>query len=265
MKPQLRFYLHHRYPHGMHNAHRYRTPNRRNQHRASRPGASLLNTPALPAQGSSKNPFPGIAPSLPPDRTGSPSHHAENSRIGHSVLRLQRLTMCNTGGCLKRVALETMGGTILRSLLQIRGAGLRHTMRLRSLKAIGLVVDRTGEDYLTKAKARNHLHAQNSGHLLACHLVQLTILSASVLQVHPERLGSRLARRYREERMSPRRELLLDQIGRKISPTGEVHLHQGIRRKTRQSRIISLSADVSGYMTVSRIGLLRPQSQPLAC
>lgn len=243
----------------MHNTHRYGTPNRRNQHRVSRPGASLLNTPALPTQGS-MNRFPGIAPSLRPDRTESPSHHAAKTRTGRSALRLQRLTICNTGGCLKRVALETTGGTTPRSLLQIRGVGLRHMMRLQSSRVTELAVGRTGGGYLTKAKARNHLHAQNSGHLLTYHLVQLTTLLASVLQVHRERLGSRLALRYSGERMSPRRELLLGQIGQKISPAGEDHLHQGIQRRTRQPQIISLNADVSGYVAVFRVGYLRPQS-----
>lgn len=53
--------------------------------------------------------------------------------------------------------------------------------------------------------------------------------------------------------MNPRRGLSLGQIGQKISPTGEYHPHQGMRRRTRQSRITFLSVDVSECVAVPPI------------
>lgn len=236
-------------------AHRRGTPNRRNKSHASPPRAFPLNTPALPAQNSTSRTL-GNARSSRTDRT---SPHAANTRTGHNAIQFQQRTMCSTEVCSKVAALET-GGAIPRSLLRIRGADLRLPMRPRSLRATGPVVDRMGEGYLTKAGVLKTLRAQGSGHLLTCLPVQSTTRLVSVLQVLRERFESHPALHYGVERMKPRKGLSLGQIGRKTSPTEEDHLRQDFRR-TRRSWITSLNADVSGEVTVPRVGALRFQLQ----
>ena len=254
-KQPLRFYPNHQYPPMKRSAHRRGIPNRRNKYHASHPRVFPLNTPALPAQNSMSHTF-GIAQSSRTDRT---SLHAANTRTGHNALQLQHRTMCSTEVCSKVAALET-GGATPRSLPRIRGVDLRLPTRLRSLRATGPVVDQTGGGYPTKAGAQKILRVQGSGHLLICLPVQLTTRSVSVLQVLRERFESRPALHYGVERTKPRRGLSLGQIGRKTSPTEEDHPHQGIRR-TRRSWITSLNVDVSGEVTVSRVGALRSQLQ----
>ena len=239
-------------------AHPRGIPNRRNKYHASHPRAFPLNTPALPAQNSTSL-TPGNARSSRTDRT---SRHAENTRTGHNVIQLQHRTICSTEVCSKVATLET-GGAIHRSLLRIRGVDLRLPMRLPSLRATVPVVDRTGEGYPTKAGARRTLRAQGLGHLLTCLLVQSTTRLVSALQVLRERFEFHPALRYGAERTKPRRGLLLGQIGRKTSLTAD-HLRQGFRR-THRSWITSLNADVSGEVTVSRVGALRSQLQVPVC
>ena len=155
-KLPLRFYPNHRYPPMNRSAHRREIPNWRNKYHVSPPWAFPPNIPAPPAQNSMSRTL-GIARSFRTDRI---SRHAANTRTGHNALQFQHRTMYSTEVCSKVAGLET-DGAILRSLLRIRGVGLRLPMRLRSLRATGPVVDRTGEGYLTKAGVRKTLRVQD--------------------------------------------------------------------------------------------------------
>lgn len=208
----------------MYGTHRRGMPSRRNWccvfHRKELPP----NLPVPPAQNST-NRSPGIVRSLRTGPIETPSRHAASTRTGHNDLRFQLPTIYSTEVCLKMAALETTGGIIPQSLLQIRGVGLRLRTRLQSSRGTGLVVDQTGEGYLTKVKARKPPHAQDSGHLLTWLPARSTTRSVFVLQVRRERSGSRHARHYSAERVKPKRGLSLGLIGQRTSLTEEDNPH----------------------------------------